>query len=116
MPIPQSVFTTLWSIQTDGDTADEMAHFVNSSLCTRDYCPQRNCILYRFHDLILLYARNHIPIGQPPDMTDEQVQVARAGVLQDKHRKLFNKYHAVCKGRFENLPNDFYIHNFIGKL
>ncbi|OQV18940.1 putative Apoptotic protease-activating factor 1 [Hypsibius exemplaris] len=114
VPIPISVFTTLWSIQTDGDAGDEMAHFVNSSLCTRDYCAKRDCIVYRFHDLILVYARNNIPIPEVPGARDVDIQAARENALQNKHRKLFHKYQAICEGHFQNLPDDYYIHNFIG--
>ena len=91
-----------------------MGYFVNSSLCTRDYCEKRNCIVYRFHDLILMYARNHIPVVMSAGWTEKEVAAARADALCDKHRKLFYKYNGACGGKFELLPDDFYIHNFIG--
>ena len=47
-------------------------------------------------------------------MTQEKVRAIREGLLVDKHRRLYNKYYVTCSGKFDQLPNDYYVHSFIG--
>ncbi|XP_066999982.2 apoptotic protease-activating factor 1 [Anabrus simplex] len=96
--ITSEVLQTLWSLQTRYEVEDIMSSFLKKSLAVSKWNEEIYSSVYGVHDLLLYYLKHRL--------TDEE--------KTDRHRKLLDKYRAVCGGNYAKLPNDNYIFYYIG--
>jgi len=103
--IPCPVLEILWSLERY-EVEDIMKHFVKKSLICEEVHPSRNWHIYSIHSLQLDYLKYQLQCSS----TEEDVGSCERRL----HERLISQYQLKCDSEFEKLPDDDYIHFYLG--